>query len=146
ASDATLLSHLGRALSAGRSGGDDAPRHGRWAAWDGHSPLLRGRWRVGHPGARMVRTKLAVEPASARDGFRVLVERLWPRGVSRERLAVEAWERNLAPSVELRRYLGRDAARWPEFRRRYRRELLRAERHGALDGLIRRAEAGAVTL
>jgi len=54
---------------------------------------------------------------------RILVDRIWPRGVRRDSLALDAWAREVAPSTELRRWFGHDPARWAEFRRRYRREL-----------------------
>ncbi|MFW6079427.1 MAG: DUF488 domain-containing protein [Gemmatimonadota bacterium] len=70
-----------------------------------------------------IRLKRIYEEPSQDDGARVLVERLWPRGVSRERAALEAWPKDVAPSHELRRWYGHDPERWPEFRERYRREL-----------------------
>ncbi len=57
------------------------------------------------------------------DGYRVLVDRLWPRGVSRESTSLDAWMREVAPSSELRRWFGHDASRWQEFKRRYAVEL-----------------------
>jgi uncharacterized protein YeaO (DUF488 family) len=63
------------------------------------------------------------DPVSPDDGSRILVDRLWPRGVSKDRARVSEWLRELAPSHELRRWFGHDPARWDEFRRRYRREL-----------------------
>lgn len=71
----------------------------------------------------MIRLKRAYEPAAASDGRRVLVERLWPRGVTKERLRLDAWAKDVAPSAELRRWFGHDPKRWPEFRRRYFAEL-----------------------
>ncbi|HTQ31078.1 MAG TPA: DUF488 family protein [Opitutaceae bacterium] len=71
--------------------------------------------------------KLAVkrvyEPAEAGDGRRLLVDRLWPRGLSKEKARVDAWLRDLAPSDALRRWFAHDPARWPEFKRRYFAEL-----------------------
>jgi uncharacterized protein YeaO (DUF488 family) len=64
------------------------------------------------------------EPPSAGDGVRILVDRLWPRGVSEERANLTEWRKDLAPSPELRRWFGHDPARWDEFRRRYRQELI----------------------
>jgi len=91
-----------------------------------------------------IRRKRAYEPVGPRDGHRVLVERLWPRGVSREDLALDAWARRLAPSTALRRWFAHDPARWDEFRRRYRAEL--AEHADELAALRRRARRGRVTL
>jgi uncharacterized protein YeaO (DUF488 family) len=66
------------------------------------------------------------------DGERILIDRLWPRGVSKERAHLSAWTRDLAPSTELRQWFGHDPARWAEFRRRYRQEL---RQRGQLDTL-----------
>lgn len=67
--------------------------------------------------------KRAYEPASPKDGRRFLVDRLWPRGVKKEALALTAWLKDVAPSDNLRRWFGHDPERWIEFRRRYRAEL-----------------------
>lgn len=88
--------------------------------------------------------KRAQEPASAADGHRVLIDRLWPRGVSRERARLDAWERDLAPSTELRKWFGHDPARFVEFRRRYVEEL-RGQRP-LLTELRRQAREGRLTL
>jgi uncharacterized protein YeaO (DUF488 family) len=91
-----------------------------------------------------VRVKRVYEPAEAADGHRVLVDRLWPRGVSRERAALGSWERDLAPSDELRRWFGHDPTRFEEFRRRYVEEL--RHQRPRLAGLRRRARGGTLTL
>jgi uncharacterized protein YeaO (DUF488 family) len=70
----------------------------------------------------MIRIKRTYDPPARRDGRRILVERLWPRGVKKEALAAE-WMRNVAPSTELRRWFDHRVERWEEFRRRYRDEL-----------------------
>lgn len=70
-----------------------------------------------------IRIKRVYEPTTAQDGVRVLVDRLWPRGVSRQTARVKAWFKDLAPSAALRTWFGHDPARWDEFRRRYHREL-----------------------
>lgn len=67
--------------------------------------------------------KRVYDPPAPEDGLRYLVERLWPRGLRRDTLAVEAWLREVAPSHELRRWFGHDPARWQEFQRRYFAEL-----------------------
>lgn len=67
--------------------------------------------------------KRAYEPPAADDGVRVLVDRLWPRGVKKANAAIDRWIKEIAPSTELRRWFGHDAVRWDEFRRRYRKEL-----------------------
>ncbi len=91
-----------------------------------------------------VRTKRAYEPPARSDGFRVLVDRLWPRGLRRDDAAIDEWAKELAPSDELRRWYGHDPKRFPEFRRRYLAEL--AERRRELSALRRRAREGRVTL
>lgn len=67
--------------------------------------------------------KRAYEKPSRGDGYRVLVDRLWPRGVKKDDLRLKLWAKELAPSTELRQWFGHDAQRWPEFQKRYRREL-----------------------
>jgi uncharacterized protein YeaO (DUF488 family) len=91
-----------------------------------------------------VRLKRAYEPASAADGYRVLVDRLWPRGVARARAHLDEWDRELPPSTALRQWFGHDPNRFAEFRRRYIDEL-RDERP-RLRALRRRAREGTVTL
>jgi uncharacterized protein YeaO (DUF488 family) len=70
-----------------------------------------------------LKIKRAYEPAAPEDGSRFLVDRLWPRGVKKETLALTAWPKDVAPSDALRRWFGHDPERWTEFRRRYRTEL-----------------------
>lgn len=70
-----------------------------------------------------VQLKRAYEPPADDDGFRVLVDRLWPRGVSKEHAALDLWMKEVAPSTELRKWFGHDPARWDEFRCRYAEEL-----------------------
>ena len=92
----------------------------------------------------MIRLKRAYEPASPADGERVLVERLWPRGVTKARAAVDHWPKDLAPSPELRRWFAHDPAKWKAFERRYWKELEgKAE---AVAWLRRKARRGMVTL
>jgi uncharacterized protein YeaO (DUF488 family) len=91
-----------------------------------------------------VRLKRAYEPAAASDGERILIDRIWPRGVTREEARLSEWARELAPSTELRRWFAHDPARFAEFRRRYTAEL--AAQEDKLRGLRRRARAGTVTL
>ena len=91
-----------------------------------------------------VRLKRAYEPPAASDGYRVLVDRLWPRGVRREAARLDEWARELAPSAELRRWFGHDPERFEEFRRRYTDEL--AGQEEKLRELRRRAREGALTL
>jgi uncharacterized protein YeaO (DUF488 family) len=91
-----------------------------------------------------IRLKRAYEPAESSDGYRVLIDRLWPRGLSRERASLDEWNRELAPTTELRQWFGHEPGRFEEFRQRYVDEL-RAQR-SALAGLRRRAREGKVTL
>ena len=71
----------------------------------------------------MIRLKRAYERAAHDDGRRILVERLWPRGVSKEKAALDLWLKEIAPSAELRKWFGHDPAKWSEFQCRYREEL-----------------------
>jgi uncharacterized protein YeaO (DUF488 family) len=67
--------------------------------------------------------KRAYDKPAKGDGFRALVDRLWPRGVTKERLRIDLWAKALAPSTALRKWFGHDPEKWPEFRRRYKSEL-----------------------
>ena len=71
----------------------------------------------------MIALKRIYEPPSRQDGRRVLVERLWPRGLTKERAAVDLWLKEVAPSPELRQWFSHDPAKWEEFQIRYRQEL-----------------------
>jgi uncharacterized protein YeaO (DUF488 family) len=91
-----------------------------------------------------VRLRRAYDAPAASDGYRVLIDRLWPRGVSKENARLDEWARQLAPSSELRRWFGHDPARFEEFRRRYSAEL--AAQDEKLRELRRRAREGTLTL
>lgn len=71
----------------------------------------------------MIRIKRTYDPPARGDGRRILVERLWPRGMKKEAVAAEAWMKEVAPSTELRKWFDHRVERWEEFRRRYRKEL-----------------------
>ena len=73
--------------------------------------------------AANVKLKRAYEPPAADDGTRILVDRLWPRGVTKKRAAIDQWMKDIAPSTELRKWFSHDPARWDEFRRRYAQEV-----------------------
>jgi uncharacterized protein YeaO (DUF488 family) len=88
--------------------------------------------------------KRAYEAAEPGDGYRVLIDRLWPRGVSRERARLDEWARELAPSTELRKWFSHDPERFPEFRDRYRDEL--RDQADEIERLRERATRGPVTL
>ena len=90
-----------------------------------------------------IRLKRAYEPPSQEDGLRILVERLWPRGLSKQAAAIGLWLKEIAPSTELRKWFGHDPAKWDEFRRRYRAEL--DQKSDLLDDLKQRVRAGPVT-
>ena len=91
-----------------------------------------------------LRLKRAYEPAEPGDGTRILIDRLWPRGVSKAKAALDDWIKDVAPSTELRKWFGHDPARWAEFQRRYRAEL--RGQSVALDRIHELARARVVTL
>jgi uncharacterized protein YeaO (DUF488 family) len=93
-----------------------------------------------------VRARRVYEPAEQSDGRRVLVDRLWPRGLSKERARLDEWLKAVAPSDELRRWYGHQPARFAEFTRRYEAELEEPERADALRHLREEARSGPVTL
>jgi uncharacterized protein YeaO (DUF488 family) len=90
-----------------------------------------------------IHLKRAYEEPAPDDGLRILVERLWPRGLSKERAAVDVWLKEIAPSSELRRWFGHDPAKWEEFQKRYWAELDASP--DAVDELRRKASEGPVT-
>ncbi|MEP9372804.1 DUF488 domain-containing protein [Mesorhizobium sp. KR1-2] len=94
--------------------------------------------------AERVRLKRAYEAPSAEDGTRILVDRLWPRGIRKADAAIDDWMKDVAPSTELRKWFGHDPEKWEEFQRRYRAEL--AVHGQELDRLRELAEDGVVTL
>ncbi len=94
----------------------------------------------------MVKVKRAYEPPSRSDGYRVLVDRLWPRGVKKEAARLDLWAKDLAPSPALRTWFGHDPARFAEFARRYHAELRAGPARALLAELARRAAHGTVTL
>jgi uncharacterized protein YeaO (DUF488 family) len=92
----------------------------------------------------MILLKRAYDPPAPSDGTRILVDRLWPRGVSRESAHIHRWEKDWAPSSALRLWYGHDPERFAEFRRRYRRELER--RRDSFGAILSEARVGTVTL
>jgi len=92
----------------------------------------------------MIRVKRVYDPPAPADGTRFLVDRLWPRGIKKEDLPVDAWLRDIAPSQDLRRWFGHDRARWAEFQRRYFSEL--DAKPDALEPIRQAARLGNVTL
>ena len=104
-----------------------------------HRSMTAHRVPAGH-----LRLKRVYEPAAQEDGVRVLIDRLWPRGLSKAKAGVDHWMKEIAPSAELRKWFGHDPARWAEFRRRYMDEL---RQHTALlDQLREMAGQQTVTL
>ena len=93
-----------------------------------------------------IRIKRAYEEPTPDDGYRVLVDRMWPRGVTKEKLRLDAWLKELAPSTELRKWFGHHPARWEEFERRYEAELSSPKAQTLLTELAERATLGLITL
>ena len=92
----------------------------------------------------MIRIKRAYDSPEPTDGLRVLVDRLWPRGLSKKKARIDEWRKDLAPSDVLRRWFGHDPRKWSEFKRRYRQELRRKTEE--LRELAGQARKGRVTL
>ena len=92
----------------------------------------------------MIQVKRVYERHSRTDGLRVLVDRLWPRGLSKERAAISVWLKDLAPSTELRIWFGHDPAKWKQFQARYRKEL--REKRESLKLLRQKSNERTVTL
>ncbi len=94
----------------------------------------------------MIKVKRVYEEPTKRDGTRILVERLWPRGFTKERAAIDLWLRDVAPSPELRAWFAHDPAKWAEFHRRYLAELKREPAASAVQAIMEKARHGTVTL
>ena len=92
----------------------------------------------------MIKLKRVYENPSPKDGLRVLVDRLWPRGLTKDRAAVDLWLKDVAPSTELRKWFGHDPAKWKQFQVRYRKEL--QEKKDALELLKQKSKERTVTL
>ena len=91
----------------------------------------------------MIKIKRIYEAPAAGDGFRVLVDRLWPRGLSKEKAKVDLWLREISPSNELRQWYGHDPEKWAEFKRKYREEI--EGKKPELDLLRQKARGGTIT-
>jgi len=91
----------------------------------------------------VIKIKRAYDEASKDDGYRILVERLWPRGVTKERAAIDLWLKDVAPSTELRKWFHQNMDDWQEFRKRYWQEL--ANKKDDVDLIKKKAETGTVT-
>ncbi len=97
--------------------------------------------------AQDILLKRAYEKPAGNDGFRVLVDRLWPRGVSKVNLRLDMWAKDVAPSTTLRKWFGHDPERWLEFGKRYKIELKETEARDAIAEIVDRAkQASAITL
>jgi uncharacterized protein YeaO (DUF488 family) len=94
--------------------------------------------------AANVKLKRAYEPPTAEDGARILIDRLWPRGISKKKAALDQWMKDIAPSAKLRKWFGHDPTRWEEFRRRYADEV--HQNSALLDQLRSLARQGPITL
>ena len=94
----------------------------------------------------MLKLKRVYEAAARGDGHRVLVERLWPRGVRKVDLVLDEWLKDIAPSTELRKWFSHDPERWPEFKKRYAAELRVSPASESLQALVARAAKSTVTL
>lgn len=94
----------------------------------------------------MIANKRIYEPPKRTDGTRILVDRVWPRGIKKEKAHVEKWMRELGPSNELRQFFGHDPTRWREFHKRYLVELKRPEAEALLAELEKLARSGTLTL
>jgi uncharacterized protein YeaO (DUF488 family) len=92
-----------------------------------------------------INIKRAYDAAEKTDGYRILVDRLWPRGISKEKAGIDLWLKGIAPSDDLRKWFGHDPERWPEFKTKYRAEL--ANRRELLQELKQlESEHGTITL
>lgn len=94
----------------------------------------------------MVRIKRVYSEPSQRDGIRILIDRVWPRGVTKKRARIDAWRKEFAPSTPLRKWFGHDPARWSEFQKRYRIELNQSSQLDALNTLAQRSSRKTITL
>lgn len=94
--------------------------------------------------APRIRIKRVYEPAAKSDGKRVLVDRVWPRGLRKDEAAIDEWLKDVAPSAELRKWFGHSTERWDEFRRRYETEL--SESPDAFERLAEWSREGTLTL
>lgn len=95
---------------------------------------------------RRLRIKRAYEPPSPGDGVRILVDRLWPRGVKKENARIDEWMKDIAPGDALRRWFGHDAEKWAEFKRRYAEELTRPAAQAGIESIRDLAAKKTVTL
>ncbi len=93
-----------------------------------------------------VTVRRVYDPPGSHEGLRVLVDRLWPRGVSKEALKYDIWEKSIAPTPELRKWFGHAPQRWDSFREKYRKELKTAEVQERLKAILEQADKRNITL
>jgi uncharacterized protein YeaO (DUF488 family) len=110
----------------------------RWHPW------AEGTWMSKKIATDHIKLKRAYEPPAPDDGTRILIDRLWPRGVKKAEAAIDKWMKDIAPSTELRKWFGHDPARWQEFRRRYQSEI--RQHPNEFDRLRTLAQQGRITL
>ncbi len=91
----------------------------------------------------MIKIKRIYEPPAADDGFRILVDRLWPRGLTKDKAKVDLWARDISPSNELRKWYGHEPAKWAEFKKRYFKEI--EDKKELLDLIAQRVKGETVT-
>ncbi len=92
----------------------------------------------------MLKTKRVYDPPSRHDGTRILIDRLWPRGLKKENARIDEWIKEIGPSTELRKWFSHDPKKWEEFKKRFFKELLKNQE--LVEGVIARAKKGTVTL
>jgi len=98
------------------------------------------------PDTLMVKIKRVYAPPAPQDGLRILVDRIWPRGISKQQARITEWRKELAPSTTLRNWFGHDPAKWKGFRERYRAELKQPGQMESLRGLAQRSKHRTITL
>jgi uncharacterized protein YeaO (DUF488 family) len=94
----------------------------------------------------MIKLKRVYDPAESDDGERILVERLWPRGIAKEKAHIDKWFKEVAPSTDLRKWFNHNVEKWPEFQQRYEEELQAPEKQSMIKEIVGLAETGSVTL
>jgi uncharacterized protein YeaO (DUF488 family) len=94
----------------------------------------------------MVKTKRIYDPASPDDGRRILIDRLWPRGIKKEEAKIDEWLRDIAPSAELRKWFSHDPEKWQEFKNKYKKELKGKDKLELLEQLKKTAKKEKVTV
>ncbi len=92
----------------------------------------------------MIKVKRIYDPPAPEDGFRILVDRLWPRGLTKDKAKVDLWLKEISPSHELRKWYAHDPKKWPEFKKKYFEEI-RGEKE-TFDLIVKKAKGGTVTL